>query len=131
LNTFLPYSDFRKSLECLDNKRLGKQRVEAYQLLKSLLYPDYAWAKHPASKLWRGYENALTEYMNTAIQVWIERSKNNTMLQYPIFGSVVYPHWFGNKAFHDAHKSNLLRKDFDFYSKFNWGVTDNLPYIWR
>jgi hypothetical protein len=28
--------------------------------------------------------------------------------------SVAYPDWWGNKKFHDSHKSNLLKKDFDF-----------------
>ena len=36
MQTFLPYTDFRKSLESLDNKRLGKQRVEAYQIISAI-----------------------------------------------------------------------------------------------
>jgi len=36
MQTFLPYKDFVKSVRCLDNKRLGKQRVEAYQILLTL-----------------------------------------------------------------------------------------------
>jgi uncharacterized protein (DUF2132 family) len=32
MQTFMPYPSFRKSLDCLDNKRLGKQRVEAKQI---------------------------------------------------------------------------------------------------
>jgi hypothetical protein len=31
VNTFLPFASFEASVRCLDNKRLGKQRVEAYQ----------------------------------------------------------------------------------------------------
>jgi hypothetical protein len=31
VNTFLPFPSFEASVRCLDNKRLGKQRVEAYQ----------------------------------------------------------------------------------------------------
>lgn len=33
VNTFLVYSDYEKSASCLDRARLGKQRVEAYQIL--------------------------------------------------------------------------------------------------
>ena len=33
MQVFLPYPDFKKSLESLDDKRLGKQRVETYQLI--------------------------------------------------------------------------------------------------
>ncbi len=39
VNTFVPYSDFESIARCLDNRRLGKQRVEAYQIL--LLIYDY------------------------------------------------------------------------------------------
>lgn len=34
MNTFLPSPDFKRSAEILDDKRLGKQRVEAMQILK-------------------------------------------------------------------------------------------------
>ena len=33
VNTFLVHGDFRESAKRLDNRRLGKQRVEAYQIL--------------------------------------------------------------------------------------------------
>lgn len=33
VNTFLVYPDFRRSARALDYRRLGKQRVEAYQIL--------------------------------------------------------------------------------------------------
>lgn len=33
VNTFLVHSDYRKSAHQLDSRRLGKQRVEAYQIL--------------------------------------------------------------------------------------------------
>jgi hypothetical protein len=36
MNTFLPYEDFKKTAECLDNKRLGKQRVEAWTIYLTL-----------------------------------------------------------------------------------------------
>jgi len=34
------------------------------------------------------------------------------------------------KEIHASHRSNLLRKNFEFYSKFGWKEPDNLPYIW-
>lgn len=36
MQTFLPFPDFKQSAQCLDNKRLGKQRVECLQILKAL-----------------------------------------------------------------------------------------------
>lgn len=36
MQTFLPYPDFELSVRALDNRRLGKQRVEAKQILLTL-----------------------------------------------------------------------------------------------
>ena len=36
MQTFLPFPDFKMSAQVLDYKRLGKQRVEALQILKTL-----------------------------------------------------------------------------------------------
>lgn len=36
MQTFLPYEDFNQSTAVLDRQRLGKQRVEALQLLKAI-----------------------------------------------------------------------------------------------
>ena len=40
MQTFLPFADFSKSAACLDDKRLGKQRVECLQILKALQPPE-------------------------------------------------------------------------------------------
>ena len=129
MQTFLPYPDFRESLESLDYKRLGKQRVEALQLVKSIYIEDYGWRNHPCSRMWREYPNALIEYMNIAIDVWVERGYNNTMHKGIVDkDSLVYPTWLGDTKFHDSHKANLLYKDYDFYSRYNWSVDKKLPY---
>ena len=40
--TFLPFPEFDKSAQCLDNKRLGCQRIEAWQIYQTLKYrTDY------------------------------------------------------------------------------------------
>ena len=36
MQTFLPYADLTESLRVLDNKRLGKQRVETYQIISAI-----------------------------------------------------------------------------------------------
>ena len=58
MQTFLPYTDFIKSAKCLDYKRLGKQRVEAKQILNILLgeTTKAGWTNHPAVLMWSGYE---------------------------------------------------------------------------
>jgi hypothetical protein len=128
MQTFLPYPDFIKSAQCLDYKRLGKQRVECMQLLKALSQGG-GWSNHPAAKMWRGYEPALKVYMAKCIEEWIRRGYRNTMTV-PVVSEYVLPPWFGKDDFHASHRSNLLRKDPGFYSKFGWTEGSNLPYIW-
>ena len=134
MQTFLPYSSFEESAKCLDYKRLGKQRVEASQILTALLFTKlgekYGWQNHPAVKMWTGFENALNYYRNCMIKEWISRGYNNTMKLGWVDKEIIYPSFIGNYAFHEAHRSNLLRKDPVFYGKYNWGVPDDLPYIW-
>lgn len=132
MQTFLPYPNFEKSLKTLDSRRLGKQRVEAFQILNILLNrtKTRGWRNHPVVKMWRGHANALKLYINTAITLWIARGYKNNMKFEIIRGRIIFPKWFGNKKFHDSHKSNLLRKDPEHYFEFSKEVPDNLNYVW-
>lgn len=129
MQTFLPYPDFKQSLQALDYRRLGKQRVEAYQIIRTLKYGG-GYRRHPAVKMWRRHINALKLYYNLSLEEWIKRGYKNRMERMTISGRVVYPAWFGNNQFHAAHRSNLLRKDKNFYGRFGWKETPDLPYIW-
>jgi hypothetical protein len=80
--------------------------------------------------MWTGYERALAKYHNIAIEEWIKRGYKNNMKKISIRGRVVYPPWFGDKKFHASHRSNLLRKNPDFYGQYKWKEPDNLPYVW-
>lgn len=131
MQTFLPYPSFLKSLDCLDYRRLGKQRVEALQLINAIEGRSKGWVNHPCTLMWKNNLAALKIYHNTAIILWIERGYNNTMKLMEVGSSnVELPSWFGNRDFHRSHQSNLLRKDKEYYSKFFEGVPDDLPYIW-
>ena len=130
MQTFLPYADFKDSARCLDNKRLGKQRVEALQILKGIYIPDYGWRHHPCVKMWKDYPHALQIYMNACIDEWVDRGFKNTMAKAKIDSFTELPPWIGNKLLHDTHKSNLLRKDINFYVQYNWSVPMDLQYYW-
>ena len=132
MQTFLPYPNFKRSVNVLDNKRLGKQRVEAFQILNILLKrtKSKAWINHPAVKMWKGCPNALKSYLNESIREWVSRGFKNNMDKENISGKIKMPPWIGNKKFHSSHKSNLLRKDKKYYSKFKWKERSNLPYVW-
>jgi hypothetical protein len=132
MQTFLPYPDFKESVRVLDYRRLGKQRVETFQVLNILLdrTPSKGWRNHPVTLMWTGYESALQLYQNYTIQEWISRGYKNTMLLEEIdIDSVVMPPWFGLEEFHRSHRSNLLRKDYEYYSQY-FDEDPNLPYYW-
>src|SRR6185436_419931 len=127
MQTFLPFPDFKASAEALDYRRLGKQRVEAFQLLiaiddqwaleerarKGLTTITNGWRNHPAAVMWRGYNQALRLYMNIMIQEWIRRGYRNTMSLATI-EEITMPHWLQNEEFHASHRANLLRKNTEF-----------------
>ena len=130
MQTFLPYADFEQSAKVLDYRRLGKQRVEGMQIINTILNPKQkGWQKHPIVIMWTPYIQALQLYTNTMINEWIKRGYNNTMTLYEI-NTIQFPHWLGKEEFHSSHRSNLLRKDFEYYKQFNWDEDSNLPYVW-
>jgi Pyrimidine dimer DNA glycosylase len=132
MQTFLPYASFQKSAACLDNRRLGKQRVEALQILNVLEGKTAAWKHHPAVLMWRGYEKALRQYLRVVILEWKRRGFRNTM-RIPRHASLLpqdVPWWMGGRRFHSAHRSNLLRKDIQHYGQMGWKVNPDLPRYW-
>lgn len=138
MQTFLPFSNFKKSAEVLDMKRLGKQRVETYQLMKALLIPEYGWKNHPAAKMWKGYELALLRYQEAICKEWSSHGYRDTCLEkttdlYFSTGrheSLAMPPWLGKPEIHASHRSNLLKKKPDWYAQFEWNESDDLPYVW-
>lgn len=132
MQTFLPYRSVEKSLKCLDSKRLGKQRIEAFQILNILLRRTCTggWKNHPAVNMWRGYENALKFYFNKSLEEWISRGYRNNMKKEVIRGRVIFPKWFNSRKLHASHRGNLLRKDRKYYSRFGWKESSKLPYFW-
>ena len=132
MQTFLPYPNFIQSVKVLDYRRLGKQRVETFQVLNILLErtPTKGWRNHPVTRMWSGYEEALKLYQNFTILEWIDRGyKNNMEFEDVNHSSVVYPDWFGQDLFHRSHRSNLLRKDYEYYSE-HFDETPDLEYHW-
>jgi len=138
MQIFLPYPDMRKSLQALDNKRLGKQRVETYQIISAITRrpkldgtPYKGWLNHPCTVMWKDYVSALKIYMNYSIAEWIVRGFKNTMeIENVIEDQIVIPPFIGNEAFHSSHRANLLKKESEFYSKYGWTENPLDPYVW-
>ena len=156
MQTFLPFADFDKTAQVLDNRRLNKQRIETYQIMgvltrlriengEFLPRTNGAWLMHPAVRMWAGYELTLVFYAQAISEEWVRRGFNDharlaeqtellwhearsqKLIHKPAFD----PDWIGNTNFHTSHQSNLLRKDIGHYSKhFPSYIPLGLPYIW-
>ena len=157
MQTFLPYESFRKSAAVLDDKRLGKQRVEVLQILNALLDDESTgWKNHPAVKMWEGHEAVLGFYGDCICREWQNRGFKDTcrdkiatklrtsektvkqMLAYKAMSmssgreldELMMPSFVGDEKFHASHRSNLLRKDPEWYGMFGWEESDDLEYYW-
>jgi len=147
VQTFLPHPDFEASARALDQKRLGKQRVETIQVVRALTVADYGWANHPAALMWKGHEEALGRYGFVCCEVWLELGFGDTCAatiaadlaaagvttvrtQAELAGAGALPPWLGDPDLHRSHRSALVRKDPDFYRPQFPDVPDDLPYVW-
>ena len=153
MQTFLPLPSPAESAAALDNRRLGKQRVECKQILIALGVdvgehrgnPQSRWRHHPAVRMWRGFERSLAHYAIAVCDEWrrrgfndsllsqFERASRDILLTYcevspsSAFGT---PPWLGDEDVHRSHRSNLLRKSPEHYGQFGWAEPSNLPYVW-
>ncbi|MET8412747.1 MSMEG_6728 family protein [Streptomyces sp. NPDC005195] len=148
MQTFLPYPDFMQSAAVLDQAHLGKQRVEALQVLRGLTVPDYGWRHHPAVRMWTGYEEALVRYGLDVCAMWTAEARADTCastltadfaryrpgatvrVQEQLAADDELPPWLGDPAFHRSHQSALVRKAPVIYIPFFPDVPDDLPYVW-
>lgn len=141
MNTFLPYLDFAKCAECLDNKRLFKQVVEAKQIIdilttgKTKSGKDYPLSmKHyPIVKAWSKDINTLILYYNVCLDEVLKRKKVNTSLKPyewdPNFTPKLFvlPDWLTQEVA-TMYQAHLLRKDPTYY-QFN--VDPIIPFDWN
>ncbi len=147
VQTFLPHPDFEASVRALDQKRMGKQRVEVIQVVRALTVPDYAWRHHPAALMWRGHEEALGRYGLACCEAWVDLGHGDTCAgtiaadlatagvtairsQQELAEAGALPPWLGDPDLHRSHQSALVRKDPEFYRPLFPDVPDDLPYVW-
>ncbi|MEO3750472.1 MSMEG_6728 family protein [Streptomyces sp. B6B3] len=148
MQTFLPYPDFPATARVLDARRLGKQRVETVQVLRGLLVPGYGWRRHPAVRIWAGYQEALVRYGLDVCAEWCREGRADTCAatlladlrsltgiakprnQDALAAAGELPPWLGDPAFHVSHQSALVRKDPAAYAPLFPDVPADLPYVW-
>jgi hypothetical protein len=151
MQTFLPYSDFARCAGVLDDRRLGKQRVETLQIMQVLTrhrwdpttariqsYVPKGWRTHPAVLMWSGFEASLARYQLATCEEWTSRGFADTCLQKTLgllatsaaADDPEAPPWLGDAKLHRSHQSNLIRKDPEFYGPRFPGVPPDLDYVW-
>lgn len=141
MQTFLPHDNIILSAKALDSKRLNKQILESYQILKVLsgASPSGAWRHHPAVLMWKGHEYSLRTYAWSMLfeakrrGIKVDKNAENLTLleqQYSDRWGTDMPKWFGdnNKLMRiiTTHKANLFKKDPIYYVEFQYAV--NSPY---
>jgi hypothetical protein len=152
VQTFLPVADFRRSARLLDPRRLGKQRVEALQIMRALGRTTGGWLNHPAVRMWRATPEALARYGLDVCDAWCELGFADTCAgkitddfhrlaadttgtttirtQEELAVAGALPTWLGDERLHRSHRSALLHKDPDFYRPLFGDEPDDLPYHW-
>ena len=147
MQSFLPCPEFAVTASLLDPRRLGKQRVEALQILRGLIVPGYGWRHHPAVRMWAGYEEALVRYGLDVCAAWVSSGRADTCAvslvqdlaegcgvsqvrhQPQLASTGDLPPWLGQDDLHRSHRSALLRKDPDWYGRY-FDEPADLPYVW-
>jgi len=129
VQTFLPVANFHASAQMLDYRRLGRQRVEAKQLINAIITGEGGWTHHPAAHMWQHNLGALMRYHDICIAEWVRRGYKNTMAPFGVRVCLL-PIWFGDDLFHSRHRAALLAKDPVFYQKYDWKEQPKVEYLW-
>lgn len=161
MQSFVPsVKSFTACAKLLDNRRLNKNALEGWQILMTLLELDphgnhrvpKGWVNHPAVRMWRGHEGALTSYIVSMVMEWEKRGYKSTIAlkalttyaQAKQLGRITsdshkLPAWMQDKKLFDqiasSHRMALLNKDYEWYSQFGWSEDtgsrpDTYDYIW-
>ncbi len=152
MQTFLPSVSFQLSAMILDDKRLNKQIIEAKTIHNSITGINPSWMNHPIVKMWKDYPDALALYYNECLHQWKDvRHRNHSYEPIKVdvgideydmkyiyhvseYDIVLFPSWLGDERLHSSHRANLLRKDYQFYSKYEWNENTmkywSMPYWW-
>lgn len=146
MQTFMPDFDFRIVAATLDHKRLGKQRVEALQLLQAFNDLANRWRNHPVFRMWYMNRGLLAAYGIAMCNHWAalgysDNCKNriidalpcDTLRQFAITYATTginslpemyeLPEWMKPRDGYNIrseYRAILLEKNFKHYGKMNW-----------
>ena len=134
MQTFLPFSDYETVAQTLDSKRLNKQILEGYQILKILsgASESGAWRNHPAVLMWKKSEVHLNDYIDHLVveanlrNIKTDKNVSNLKELKTRFGNKwgnLVPFWMHKDHLYrvtTSHKANLYRKDSIHYAEFQF-----------
>lgn len=145
MQSFLTSPDsFVETSAQLDNKRLHKQTLEAWQCLltNTKLDPEgnhrdpKGWYNHPVARMWRGYETLLVSYISATYFEWRSRGFKSTLLEKTyrtydraveldrVSTELIIPDWMSDRDYYErlcsTHRTALLCKNYDWYKQFGW-----------
>lgn len=140
MQTFFTRASLTRSLDDLDDARLGKQRVEGLQIIQTLTGVSDAYKNHPVMFMWRTYESALIIYTMMACVAWQRRGfADSTFWKVARIAEALEkqelflyerPPWVDDVDFLRSHRSNLIRKVPERYGPLFKGTPKDLPYLW-
>lgn len=128
VQTFLISTDFDQTAQSLDKSRLNKQLLEGRQILHALAGRSKGWVYHPATKMWRGHELFLHDYL-TSIMVECASRGVKVDTNWAAIESVMSeftkcspPDWYTDLVTADriitSHRAQLFFKNPEHYSDF-------------
>ena len=148
MQTFLPYPDFAASAAALDSKRLGKQRVEALQVLRAVTRVTYGWKRHPAVRMWVGYAEGVGAYGTAMCLEWVSRGGADTVAgtigvdlaaaglpsvprtQHELARAYALPEWIGDERVHASHRAGARAQGPGLLRRAVPHADPELPYFW-
>lgn len=128
MQLFLPYPSITQSVQCLDNRRLMKQIVEASQIVDAIMH-DTGWRHHPIVRALRHHVDFVIEYGYVANAEWRGRGYQPVKFPHDRPGTYTTPPFVGIDIFHLSHRANLVRKAPDHYVQY-FGRLPDSPYLW-
>ena len=132
MQVFHPYKSALKSIQCLDNSRMGKQRLECIQILLANNNIDTEWEvpksvpPHKNVVLWKNYSGYLFYYLGILLNEWEDRGMKNFVCRgmyeklrniYGLQENTKRPRFIDNK-FIQTQRLSLLNKKMEHYYKF-------------
>lgn len=147
--TYVTHRGYGATAAALDDRKLGRQRVEAQEIFNTLTLGEEL-PKDPVYRMWEGYEFALGIYcmmlcmeftMHRGIAdkiFWEVAAALKEMKRSDASFSMEHPPWHDDKDVMRSHRSNLLRLQnegdavagHDYLKHFGKATPKNMPYLW-